>query len=105
MLTTLCVLLHRLIQGKDNRNESKAEWSEAALNAIELLLAMKECNKETSTEELKKVINDLGPSKALGTDRIPSEVIKCAKGVLFKDIHGLLCWCWKEEAVPQDMMD
>lgn len=40
-----------------------------------------------------------------GPDRIPTEVIKSAKGVLLGQLHEVLCQCWEEGAVPQDMRD
>ena len=40
-----------------------------------------------------------------GCDSIPPEVIKCAKLVLLQHLHQLLCLCWNEGAVPQEMRD
>jgi len=66
-----------------------------ALDAIECLTVMDELDTEPTTEELNKAINSLASRKAPGSDRItPSP-----------PLHEVLCQCWKEEAVPQDMRD
>ena len=33
------------------------------------------------------------------------EVIKCAKGTLLKELHEIICQCWREGEVPQDVRD
>ena len=43
--------------------------------------------------------------KAPRNDGIPVEVIKCAKGTLLKELHEILCQCWREGKVEQDMRD
>ena len=53
-----------------------------------------------------KLCTNLSSGKAPGNDGIPVEVIKCAKGTLLKELHEILCQCWREGGeVPQDMRD
>ncbi|KAG6929376.1 hypothetical protein G0U57_005702, partial [Chelydra serpentina] len=64
-----------------------------------------ELDEKPTMEELKKVIESLSTGKAPGKDGIPPEVIKCGINVLLEHLHDLLCQCWDEGAVPQDMRD
>ena len=34
---------------------------------------------------------------------IPAGVLKCCKEILITDLHEILCLCWSEGEVPQDM--
>ena len=47
----------------------------------------------------------LPTGKAPGKDGIPAEVWKCCKGSLITALHEILCLCWREGEVPQDMRD
>ena len=55
--------------------------------------------------ELSEAIDKLAPRKAPGGDVIPAEAIKYGKPALLKHLHELLCQCWEEGRVPQDMRD
>ena len=50
-------------------------------------------------------MHKLSSGKAPEDDGIRVEVIKCAKGTLFKELHEIICQCWREGEVPQDMKD
>ena len=76
----------------------------AALNAISQLPLMEELDEGPVEEELSKA-NSLSAGKATEEDRIPPEVVKHGEEVLNSDLHELLCLCWREGAVPQDMRD
>ena len=54
--------------------------------------------------ELKTAIASLSSGKAPGKDDIPPEV-KCGNNALLEHLNDLLCNCWEEGAVPQDMRD
>ena len=56
-------------------------------------------------EELSKAINRLSCGKAPGSDGIPSEVLKSGKPALLQPLHDLLCHCWEQGYIPQDMHD
>ena len=43
--------------------------------------------------------------KAPGMDGIPPDLIKCCKTSLLSPLHDVLCQCWSEGSVPQDMKD
>ena len=77
--------------------------SPAALDVIECLPTMDELD---SVEELSKAIDSLASGKAPGNDGIPPDLmIKHCKTTLLLPLHEVLCQCWKECAVPQDMRD
>ena len=79
--------------------------SDATLEAVERLPLMEKLDETPSLEELNKAIDGLPTGKAPGLDGIPAEVIKSAKGPLLEHLHALLCQCWVEGDVPQDMRD
>ncbi|XP_076052811.1 uncharacterized protein LOC143032227 [Oratosquilla oratoria] len=77
----------------------------SALDAIEPLAIMEELDAEPTITELCKAIDSLASGKAPGNDGIPPDLIKCCKNTLLQPLHDVLCQCWKEGAVPQDMRD
>ena len=64
---------------------------------------MEELDTPPTMDELNKAIDRLACGKAPGDDGIPSEILKSGKPVLLKPLHGLLCLCWEQGHVPQDM--
>ena len=84
---------------------SETVVTDATLNSITPLPVMDELDAEPTIEELDKAIDALSNGKAPGSDGIPPEVIKSGKSALLEPLHELLCLCWKEGAVPQDMRD
>ncbi|XP_063596220.1 uncharacterized protein LOC134773073 [Penaeus indicus] len=72
--------------------------TEDALNAIKCLPMLEELDAEPTLDEL-------ATGKAPGKDGIPAEVLKCCKGSLITELHEILCLCWREGEVPQDMRD
>ena len=77
-----------------------------ALDAVETLPTMDELDSEPTMEEVNRALDALSSGKAPGGDSIPAEVLKCGKGgTLLRELHELLCQCWREGAVPQDMRD
>ena len=80
--------------------------SEETLMAMESLPIMDEFDSEpTLLEDINQALDQLSSGKVPGNDGIPVEVIKCAKGTLLKELHEILCQCWREGEVPQDMRD
>ena len=77
--------------------------TQEALDSIEDLPVLEELDSEPTLEELSKAIDALASGKAPGEDGIPPEVIKCGKPALLEPLHELLCLCWREGKVPQDM--
>ncbi|XP_069167590.1 uncharacterized protein [Procambarus clarkii] len=76
-----------------------------ALDAIECLPIMEERDLEPTVEEVEKALDSLSSGKAPGDDAIPPEVLKCTRGTQKTYLHELLCQCWREGSVPQDMRD
>ena len=73
---------------------------------ISKLPTMHELDRPPSLEELQKAIDSLACNKAPGKDGIPPEVIKISKNnTLVNHLHVLLCQCWDEGTIPQDMRD
>ena len=79
--------------------------SPTALYANECLPFMKELDAEPTVEELSKAIYSLASGKTSGSDGFPQDLIKHCKTTLLQPLHEILCQCWKEGAVPQDMRD
>ena len=79
--------------------------SPSALDAVECLPTMEELDIEPTLEKLGKAIDSLASGKAPGSDGIPPDLIKHCKTALLHSLHVLLCQCWQEGAVPQDMRD
>jgi len=79
--------------------------SDAAVDAMESLPVMDELDQCPTLQELSKAIDGLPAGKAPGLDGIPAEALRCGKDVLLKHLHELLCQCWEEGQVPQDMRD
>ena len=77
----------------------------SALDAVECLPTMEELDTEPTLEELSKAIDSLASGKAPGSDGIPPDLLKHCKTTLLHSLHVLLCQCWQEGAVPQDMWD
>ena len=77
--------------------------TQEALGSIEDLPILEELDSDPTLEELSKAIDALARGKAPGEDGIPPEVINCGKSALLEPRHELLCLCWKEGKVPQDM--
>jgi Reverse transcriptase (RNA-dependent DNA polymerase) len=55
--------------------------------------------------ELLLAIDMLAREKAPGNDDIPAEVLQADKPALMEPLHSLLCRCWEEGTVPQDLGD
>ena len=77
----------------------------SALEAIDSLPTMEELDAHPTLEELSKAIDSLAAGKAPGSDGLPPDLIKHCKTALLIPLHKLLCECWEEGAVPQDMRD
>ncbi|XP_048729748.2 uncharacterized protein LOC125647101 [Ostrea edulis] len=74
-----------------------------ALDAIKCLSVMEELDVEPTMDKLSKAINSLAAGKAQGNESIPPDLIKSCKTTLLHALHEVLCQCWREGTVPQDM--
>ena len=79
--------------------------TDAALDALPRLPVMEELDEMPTLEELSKALDNLACGKAPGKDSIPSEVLKHGKPSILQPLHELLCQCWVEGHIPQDMRD
>ena len=80
-------------------------FSESALATIEQLSVLHELDEMPTITEVNIAIDQLAPGKAPGSDQIPPDLIKQCKTVLLGPLYDLLCCCWTEGEVPQDMRD
>ena len=79
--------------------------SDEALMAMENLSIMDKLDSEPILEDINQALDQLSFGKAPWNDGIPVEVIKCAKETLLKELHEILCQCWREGEASQDMRD
>ena len=79
--------------------------TDLALVDILDLPIMVEIDATPTKEEIQKVIDCLASGKAPRSDGIPTEVLKSGKSTLLQHLHDLLCLCWKQGYIPQDMRD
>ncbi|XP_076061610.1 uncharacterized protein LOC143037357 [Oratosquilla oratoria] len=77
----------------------------SALDTIECMAIMEELDVEPAVDELSKAISSLATGKAPGKDSILPDLIKHCKISLLQHLHKVLCQCWREGAVPQNMRD
>lgn len=77
--------------------------TESALASFPALLVMEELNLPPIRDELSKLIDLLPHGKAPGKEGIPVEAIQCGKPALRSHLYELLCQCWEEGSVLQDM--
>ena len=66
---------------------------------------MEALDTEPTLGEINKVIDNLACGKAPDIDEIPPDLIKRCKNILLQPLRDVLCQCWSEGAVPQDMRD
>nr|XP_014348156.1 PREDICTED: uncharacterized protein LOC106704818 [Latimeria chalumnae] len=78
---------------------------DTALAAIPQLPMMQELDQTPTLEDVEKAIKEIAPGKAAGNDQIPPELLKAGGRKLASDIHALLCTCWEESHIPQDLKD
>ena len=79
--------------------------TDAALSALPNLPVMEELDEKPTLEELSKAIDCPSCGKAPGKDGIPPEVLKHGKAAVLQPLHDLLCLCWEQGHIPQDMRD
>ena len=84
---------------------SQTSVSESAIDAIDQLPLMAELDNHPTLRDLEEAVASLPVGKAPGMDGIPAEVIKCGKEILIPHLHNILCKCWDEGVIPQDMKD
>ena len=72
--------------------------TDSALNALPGLPVIEELDNTPTLEELSIAIDGLACGKAPGKDGIPTET-------MLQPLHELLCLCWEQGHIPQDMRD
>lgn len=76
-----------------------------AMDVIPDLPIMYKLDTPPSLEELSKAINCLACGKAPGIEGIPPAALKSRKPALLQLLHELLCLCWEQGHIPQDIQD
>ena len=77
--------------------------TDTALNALPGLPVIEELDNTPKLEELSIAIDGLACGKEPGKDSIPPEVLKHGKQTILQPLHELLCLCWEQGHIPQDM--
>ena len=95
---------HRLEDGWNTTPTSTPERTLCHPQPL-MLPTIEELDTEPTLKELNKAIDSLASGKAPGSDGIPPDLIKHCKTTLLHCLHVILCQCWQEGVVPQDMQD
>ena len=86
----------------DHNLQQMVEEPTRGRNILNLFLTN---NDSPTIDELSMALDCLASGNAPGKDGIPAEVLKCCKGSIISELHEILCLCWREGLVPQDMRD
>ena len=97
--------MERWVEHYSNLYSREDTMTPSALGTIKCRPIMEELNAEPTVDELSKVIDSLAAGKAPGSDSIPPDLIKHCKATLLHPLHEVLCQCWREGVVLQDMRD
>lgn len=66
---------------------------------------MGELDADLTLEELSKAIDSLAAGKAPCSNGISTDLIKHCNTIPLLLLHEVLCQCWQEGAIPQDLRD
>ena len=105
MITDRGQQLERWLEHYSDLYSKENTMNPSALDAIECLPVMEELDAKPTVEELSTAIDRLASGKAPGSDGIPPDLVKHCKNSLLHPLHVVLCQCWQEGAVSQDMRD
>ena len=105
VITNQAQQMHRWVEHYSELYSRENVVTPSALDNIECLPIMEELDAAPTKDELSKAIDSLASGKAPGNDSIPPDLLKSCKTTLLHPLHELLCQCWEEGAVPQDMRD
>ena len=97
--------LERWVEHYSELYSRETKVSDSALDAIDNLPIMEDLDDEPTVEELSKAIDKLSAGKTPGSDGIPPDLIKECKSSLLTPLQSVLCLCWKEGTIPQDLRD
>jgi hypothetical protein len=81
-------------------NSGGYQDTDSALKSLPILV---ELDNEATLSELKDAFLCQAKEKAPGNETIPAEILKCLNEQQIKELHEILCLCWKEGSVPQDL--
>uniref|UniRef100_A0A2C9M8M8 Uncharacterized protein n=1 Tax=Biomphalaria glabrata TaxID=6526 RepID=A0A2C9M8M8_BIOGL len=105
IITDKCQQMHRSVEHCSKLYATTSSVSDSALKAIIQLPTMNDLDETPTLSELNKAIDNIAARKAPGCDGIPQDLLKQCKTTLIQPLHELLCKCWQEGAVPQDLRD
>ena len=63
------------------------------------------CYAGAGRRNSQRQVMEASSGKDPGQDCVPADVFKCGGSQLLDILHQLLCLCWEEGSVPQEMRD
>ena len=95
--------MNRWVEHYSNLFSSQNTISPEGFDSLECLQTMDELDSIPTIEELNTAIH-LTNDKAPRLGNISSYLIKKHKSALLLPLHEILCQCWQEVEVPQNML-
>ena len=98
--------MERWVEHYSNFYSRENTVTPSALGAIKCMPIMEELDAEPTMQMSSARSLTVWPAgKAPGSNSIPPDLIKHCKTTLLDPLHEVLCQCWREGAVLQDMRD
>ena len=97
--------LERLVEHYVDLYSTNTSVSDKALEFFPQSSAFLFLDDEPTIQDVAEAIDCQQCGKAPGQDGISPDIIKCGKEALIEPLHAILCKCWEEGSVPQDMRD
>ena len=97
--------LERLVEHYVDLYSTNTSVSDKALEFFPQSSAFLFLDDEPTFQDVAEAIDCQQCGKAPGQDGISPDIIKCGKEALIEPLHAILCKCWEEGSVPQDMRD
>ena len=104
-ITDQSIQLQRLVEHYLELYSTQNIVTDTALNVLPGLPVIDELDNTPTLEELSIAIDGLACGKSPGKDAIPPDVLMHGKQTILQPLHELLCLCWEQGHIPQDIRD
>ena len=84
---------------------TEVPFKNQALDSLNQMPVADHLDNHPILSEVISVLRSIKPGKAPHSDGIPPAVLKLDIPPLTSEIHYIICLCWEESIIPQDMMD